>query len=184
MKLHASYIYACRLEDGKKSARHAAMICCKRHHCKDCGVETDHFETICRTCLAKALLREDEVVQWDGECQVWDGDDGWYPSPEEAADCSDGETFHVFPCEFKKIRLDEERVAETLCDDHHEDMGDYLGSDPDALKLFSAIKAFNENTTLGSWYPIPGKVIVIDQEKFDAYLESKRVEVKDSDDGR
>jgi hypothetical protein len=119
----------------------------------------------------KAMLRKDEIVEWDGACQVWDGGvDGWFPSPGEAVDASDGETFYVYPCELMKVRLQEDWVLDTLADDHHESMADELNGDPAVKALLKAVETFNADIELGSWVPIPGKVIVIDRKKFDAHI--------------
>jgi hypothetical protein len=179
-KTYPSYIYACPAAEGRKRAYYAATVCCVQHHCQVCGVETKHFQTLCRTCLTKRQLRKHEVVEWDGECQVFDGDDGWYPSPEEAVDMTDGAVFYVYPSEFRKIHLHPDSVVDMLCDDHHEDLPDYLSGDFHVQKMFAAIEEFNASTDLGSWFPIPGKVIVIDEERFQAYLSEQPPAADDS----
>ena len=169
-KLYSSGIYLAKRPVAVKAAKHAAEICCKQHHCEDCGGRTQGFQTVCFDCRKLRNLRTAEVVEWDGECTVFDGDDSYWSSLEEAQERG---CVYVHPTVFQRLVLNPESVFDQLCEEHHEQMHEELVEDKNWGTLEKAIEEFNFNTKLGSWEPEMGQVIVLDQERFENLITPK-----------
>ncbi len=172
-KLYSPKIYACGSTGRHAAARRAAKECCAPRHCA-CGVEIDNHWTACATCRERhSLERAAIVTDYTGPVQSdqvsgseWG--DGYSSNVAELLEYCDGDKpAYCWPCKPHPLRLDVDSILEHACDDQCEDAFDQIiGADA----LGAAIDAFNAAQTCVSYYPDHTRVIVLDQERFDALL--------------
>ncbi len=166
-------IYACQEEEQHTAARQAAEECCAPRYCV-CGVEVKDGWTACAPCRERHRLERATVVtDYTGpvqsdqvECGEWA--EGYSSSVDALRDYCDGPVpAYCWPCKSSPLRLDLDNILEHACDDQHEDAFEQIvGAD----ELGAAIDKFNEAQTCIAYYPDHTRVIVLNQERFDAIL--------------
>lgn len=153
---HSPKIYACREEQAHEAARRAAEECwqCRTHDtCEACGKETPKGWLKCETCRESAKLQKAEVVDASTIENCFNADGEYFHDTWEAIE--DGASY-VYGSTFTPFRIDFDNLIENVLDDHHEDASTHDLNGLDALK--TAIDAFNEAQTSGSYHEDPSKV--------------------------
>lgn len=172
-KLYSPNIYLCREVEQRAAARRAAKECCATRHCA-CGVEIEKYWTACATCRERHMLERATVitdyigpVQSDHvEMSEWG--DGYSSNVDAMREYCYGDLpAYCWPCKASPLRLDLDSILESACDDQHEGAADQIVGVDD---LGKAIDAFNDAQTCITYYPDHTRVIVLDQERFDAII--------------
>lgn len=186
-KCYSPEIYLCKNEAAHAAAKRAAEICCVLNNCEDCGKQLDReFRTCCESCfdirrvIKAAKITADQAetdcifTQWPGTGSGGYGE-GYYQTIDELKEQLDDESVEmppfVHPCEETRFSLDASDIIENACSDLHEDAADQL---VDVDVFDAAVKAFVEKQSVRSFYPDYGKVIILDQARFDQYINSRK----------
>lgn len=180
--VHSPKIYACREEMAHESARRAAEECCAPRHCA-CGVRLEGGWTACAPCRERNKLRRAKVVaaaDYDGAVYAEGVTGEWgegYSSDltELLVSCKDFDDpvpAYCHPCHETHLRLDADSILEHALDGMHEDAADQV-EDYAGLRQF--IADWNEKQHAVSYHPDMSRVIVIDQERFDALISDPAV---------
>lgn len=114
----------------------AATTCCEPYKCKECGVLTERFWTICKGCRkAKDDAQEQKLIEAATVVQYADYDHGYVcigdDSFQDVDDWEmDGEPAWAWACKpAEKLRLDAVHVLEGPLQEYHEDAIDSLDVD-------------------------------------------------------
>ena len=177
-KCYSPKIYAAPDDRAHDAARSAAENCCAPTHCKECGVEVEKYRTMCRPCGELVRLRKatpiperewTDPVHLDGTPGGWG--DGFSRDTDELREaCWDHEVevpAYCWPCTARPLALNAESLLERAVDDMHEDAMDEI---VDADGLIAFVAEWNAKQTCKSWYPDMSRVVVLDQERFEALL--------------
>lgn len=168
--------YACRDDMAHEAARKRADECCAKKFCA-CGTELEGSWTACAPCRQRNMLLKAEIVDaqsYDGAVSA-DVTGDWgegYSSDIDAMlqSCEDYDEpvpIYCHPCTEQHLRLDAYSLLEQATEDMHEDAHDQV-VDADALVAF--LKDWNAKQTCISYYEDRSRVIVLDQERFDALI--------------
>lgn len=165
---------------GLPNARDMAEKCCRPEHhtCKACGVEVEKYRTMCRPCGELARLRKAKPIperQWTDpvECEGVPGGwgEGFFRDTDELREACEDHEVEVpawcWPCTARPLALNADSLLEHAVDDMHEDAMDEI---VDADGFYAFIEAWNAKQTCKSWCPDMSRVVVLDQERFDALL--------------
>lgn len=176
-RVHTTLIYAARLDISTQAAQRAADECCQPRVC-ECGEPVERPWTACAPCRERnKLLRAMPIdaASYSGPVHSDDCDGEWgegYSSDLDALRewCADWEApvpAYVHPCDEETFALDAGQIIESALDDHHDDGADQV-VDEEGLEAF--LKEWNAKQTLRSCFPDTKRVIVLDQERFDALI--------------
>lgn len=174
---------------GLAHAKEAAVRCCLwRDRCNGCGREIERQQSTCIECRSRQSwertrdrARKAKIIEDRGEpvcCEQSGGEWGeGYSSSVEAhldywADDHLGRStpppfvFATTPC---TPQVDQQQIDESMMDELHEDfeITDLPGHD----ELCAAVETFNSRQTPASYMVDYTRVIVLDAERFAAYLE-------------
>ena len=178
---HSPAIYAVRDELAREAAIKAAQQCCEPKKCQRCHTEMDRHNpyTACTPCREILKAHRVRIVTAD-ECDEgviyspthqgnWN--DGYSSSIEEMLELHADEGWeppaYVHPCSANKFAFDPTDVIDRCHDDHHEDAADQI---EDRDGLFEFFKNWNAKQSITSYWPQYDRVIVLDQERFNALL--------------
>lgn len=172
-KLYSPKIYACRTTGQHEAAQRAAEECCAPRHCA-CGVEIESPWTACATCRERHRLERATIVMdhtgpvQSDQVSGSEWGDGYSSSVNALlVYCDIHHPAYCWPCTPNPLHLDVDHILESACDDQHEDAADQIVGVDD---LAQAIDAFNAAQSCVTYYPDYTRVIVLDQERFDALL--------------
>lgn len=186
---------------GLDHARERAVMCCHhRDRCSGCGAEIDRQRSRCNDCWSRdsfkrtqARARAATVIVDNGEpvccdnsegewgdgyssCLAahldwWDAEQGGWANTGEADDVwivppPPPFVFATTPC---VVEISQQQIDESMMDDLHEDFDvtDLNGYD----ELCAAVERFNARQSVASYMVDYSRVIVIDAERFAAYLD-------------
>ena len=170
--------YAALYNLAHEAAQSAAEKCCAPRYCKECGVGVENYRVLCRSCGELVRLRKATPIperQWTDpvECEGVPGGwgDGFFRDIDDLLDAC--EVYEVpppaycWPCTARPLALNADSLLEHAVDDMHEDAMDEI---VDADGVYEFVEAWNAKQTCKSWYPDMSRVVVLDQERFDALL--------------
>lgn len=174
--VHSPRIYACRDDAAHEAARRAADECCAPRMC-DCGTTLDKSWTACFDCRLRDKLRRAKIIPADsyagpvsasGSGEWGEGYSSSLAALMEHCEGYDEEVpAYCHPCTDLPLHLDVEHILEVALEDMHEDAADQV-VDTDALYQF--IDDWNARQTAVTYYEDTSRVIVIDQNRFDALV--------------
>jgi hypothetical protein len=123
-----------------------------------------------RVKVVDASDADDGVVFSDTHQGNWG--DGYSSSIEEMEELHRDEGWempcYVHPCEVRLFQFDPSDVLDRCHDEHHEGAADQL---EDVDELFAFFKKWNAKQNVRSYWPKGGRVIVLDQTRFQALLD-------------
>lgn len=168
--------YAASDERAHEAARQAAEACCAPRKC-DCGAEIEKYWTACERCRERNKLIRAQVIDtsaYDGPVST-DGGGDWGEGYSSSLDgliehCRGyGEPLPAYchPCTPHPLRLDADSILESAMDGMHEDADDQVEGYDDLCEF---VAKWNDRQHCVSYFEDRSRVIVIDQERFDALI--------------
>ena len=176
-RVYSTLAYAGASDKAATAAQQAAEGCCNERVC-NCGAIIEGWWTACARCRERnKLLRAVEIEATGYSDPVYSDECGgeWNEGYSSSLDalrewCEDHEVAmpaYVHPCDETAFALDPAHILESALDEHHEDAADQV-VDEEGLEAF--LKEWNAKQTLRSCFPDTKRVIVLDQERFDALI--------------
>lgn len=169
-------IYACKDDRAHEQARKFAEECCAVRHCA-CGTELEKGWTACAPCRERNKLKRAKIIDaknYDGAvCADVNGewDEGYSSSVAAMLQwCEEHDEpipAYCHPCTEQHLRLDAGDLLDQATDGMHEDACDQV---VDADSLIAFLKDWNAKQTCISYFEDRTRVIVLDQERFDALI--------------
>ena len=178
-KLSSPKTYATTKTAAHLQARYFAEQCCAPRYCA-CGVEIESSGWLsCAPCREKDRLRKAVILDagdYNDAVFSEDVDGGWGEGFSSCVDemlewCADYDVqppSYCYPCKPKVLAIDIEGVLDNIMHDWHEGSGDQIIDYPG---LVNSIDAWNAKQTCTTYYPDMSRVIVLDQDSFDALLD-------------
>ena len=184
-RYRAHKAYSCWECDKVYLEKNFAQRCCEIKTCSRCGVKTEkHYPyTACTECREILLVHRAEVVGLDAadDGVIWsethhgDWEDGYASEVSAMLErCRDEEVeppCYVHPCKATHFQFDPTDIFDRVHDNHHEDAVDQI---EDREGLFAFFKQWNDKQTLRSYYMDRSRIIVLDQERFQALLDQPK----------